>query len=62
MEDDFECEKCGELCQIDGESPRFFAWCHFCQDYAMGFDETDHAAERAAGIADGHENQEGPCP
>ena len=29
-----ECRRCGELCNVDGEYPKFFAWCETCNDYA----------------------------
>jgi hypothetical protein len=28
------CKKCGTVCQVDGEFPKFFAWCSCCDDYA----------------------------
>lgn len=28
------CKKCGDECQVDGEYPKFFAWCERCNDYA----------------------------
>lgn len=34
IDDLIECKKCGELCQIDGEFPKFSAWCETCNDYA----------------------------
>ncbi len=46
------CGKCDCICCIDGEYPRFFAWCEECQDYAEGFDACDHAAEWMAGQID----------
>jgi hypothetical protein len=34
---EFECGKCGTPCMVDGEFPKFFAWCDTCDDYAAGF-------------------------
>ncbi|MBA7470156.1 hypothetical protein ES707_05434 [subsurface metagenome] len=34
MNDTVICSKCGELCCVDGEFPKFFAWCDMCNDYA----------------------------
>lgn len=42
---EIECKKCGELCVIEGEYPKFHAWCDTCGDYAKGFDCLDHAAD-----------------
>jgi hypothetical protein len=28
------CERCGDICCVDGEFPKFFAWCYTCGDYA----------------------------
>jgi len=33
------------MCQVDGEYPKFFAWCDECNDYAEGFDAFDYAAD-----------------
>jgi transcription elongation factor Elf1 len=49
---EFECIKCGSICQIDGEFPKFFAYCDVCGDYAKGFDADDYTRDIAAGIAD----------
>jgi len=34
MNDAVECTKCGTICQVDGEFPKFDAWCDVCHDYA----------------------------
>ena len=34
MKDIITCKKCGGLCDVDGEFPKFFAWCESCNDYA----------------------------
>lgn len=34
MENTILCTKCDTICQIDGEFPKFFAWCDVCNDYA----------------------------
>lgn len=34
MNDTIICKKCDEICQIDGEFPKFSAWCEVCNDYA----------------------------
>lgn len=41
----FECTKCGELCMIDGDFPKFFCYCDVCHDYAQGFDDVEHVAD-----------------
>lgn len=45
MNDTFVCQKCGYLCTIDGEYPKFDAWCDTCKNYAEGFDCLEYAAE-----------------
>ncbi len=39
------CAKCDTDCQVDGEYPKFFAWCWECNDYAEGFDVCDYGAD-----------------
>lgn len=57
MEDLVECRRCGELCQVDGEFPKFFAWCDTCNDYA-DYDMTEYAADYLATKIDAaHERQ-----
>ena len=46
------CAKCGDICVVDGDFPKYFAWCDTCHDYAAGFDDGEFAGEVAAGIAD----------
>jgi len=48
-----ECSRCGEICEVDGDFPRCFAWCETCKDYAGGFDCNAYAQEVMASIADG---------
>lgn len=52
MSDEIECKKCGEICVIDGEFPRYFAYCDFCHDYASGFDNEEYAANYIANLID----------
>jgi len=47
-----KCTKCGEICPIDGEYPKFFAWCNTCGTYAEGFDIMDYAADYMASQID----------
>jgi len=35
------CKKCREEIPVDGEYPKFFAWCFTCDDYA-DFDLEDY--------------------
>ena len=39
------CTKWKESCIIDGEYPKFFAWCETCADYAEGFDCLEYSAD-----------------
>ena len=41
----FTCNKCNRQCIIDGEYPKFFCWCNNCDDYALGFDCLEYAAD-----------------
>lgn len=57
MDDLIECRKCGELCQVDGEFPKFVAWCDTCNDYA-DYDMSEYAADYLATKVDAaHERQ-----
>ncbi len=49
---DHKCTKCGEICEVDGEYPRWFAWCHECNDYAAGFDCLEYGADYMGAMAD----------
>ncbi len=49
-----ECKKCGSICRVDGDFPRYLAWCYECNDYPAGFDGSEYARNIAEGIADGH--------
>ncbi len=51
MNGEVTCGKCGDICEVDGEYPEFFAWCEECGDYAVE-DMTEYAADYAAGIMD----------
>lgn len=58
MDDLIECRRCGELCQVDGEFPKFFAWCDTCNDYA-DYDMSEYAADYLATKIDAaHERQQ----
>ncbi len=51
----FECEKCGNYCEIEdakGDGVNGVAWCLECEDYAQGFDGSGHFYEQAVGEAD----------
>ena len=48
---EIECSRCGEICVVDGDFPRYFAWCETCKDYAGGFDDHAYAQEVMASIA-----------
>lgn len=39
------CAKCGDICVVAGEHPKFFAWCDTCHDYAKGFNDVEYAAD-----------------
>ncbi len=52
MTHEFECQKCGEMCMVDGDPPKFLAWCCECDDYAKGFDDSDYAADYYASRID----------
>lgn len=43
--EEFTCTKCGSDCGIDGEYPKYFAWCDECGDYDKGFNCEEHAAD-----------------
>ena len=45
MKTEIECGKCETLCFIDGDYPKFFAYCDTCRDYAEGFDATEYATD-----------------
>lgn len=47
-----KCSRCGSICTVDGDMPRYFAWCEVCHDYVGGFDGDEYAREVMAGIAD----------
>ena len=52
MNTEIECSRCGEICAIDGDFPRYFAWCETCKDYAGGFDSEAYSQEVMGDIAD----------
>ena len=45
MNDEFQCERCGSDCIIEGEYPRFECWCDNCKVEALGFDVLEYAAD-----------------
>ncbi len=49
---EIECNKCGDICEVDGDYPKYFAWCDTCSDYAGGFDCDEYAADVLAGAID----------
>ena len=51
MTDCVECRRCGELCYVDGEFPKFFAWCEKCKDYA-DYDMSKYTADWLASATD----------
>lgn len=51
-ETEVECRKCGSICMVDGDFPKYFAWCEICGDYADGFDVLAYTQEVMADIAD----------
>ena len=59
MNDLVDCSRCGAVCVVDGEMPRYFAWCEVCKDYAGGFDGDAYAREVVADIADSRPESEG---
>jgi hypothetical protein len=52
MNTEIECKKCHDICIVDGEYPKFFAWCDTCHDYASGFDAFDYAVDYISVKAD----------
>ena len=52
MNDTIICKKCGEICQIDGEFPKFFAYCDNCQDYVDDKDIDEYTADYLASEID----------
>jgi hypothetical protein len=52
MKNEIECSRCHNICVIDGDFPKYFAWCEVCKDYAEGFNCVEYAAEVMADIAD----------
>ena len=49
MNDAVECKRCGGICMVDGEFPKFFAYCDNCQDYV---DVKDYTIDYHAGLID----------
>lgn len=47
-----QCKKCNNTCTIDGDYPKYFAWCDTCRDYADGFDAHEHAADVMGNLID----------
>lgn len=46
------CQKCGNICIVDGEFPKFFAYCDTCGDYAEGFSDQEYAADYMGSLID----------
>lgn len=49
---EIKCNRCGDICEVDGDYPKYFAWCDTCSDYAEGFDSDEYAADVLAGTID----------
>ena len=45
------CKTCGDECQVDGEFPKFFAFCDTCGGYA-DYDMNDYTIEYMANKAE----------
>jgi hypothetical protein len=45
MINEFQCERCGSDCIIDGDYPRFDCYCEVCKKEAEGFDVLEYAAK-----------------
>jgi len=65
MDDDLDlgggevrCAKCGDICCIDGEDYKCWAWCDTCDDYAEGFDGAEYFMEQACAAADALRDRE----
>ena len=52
MNSEIECGKCGEICIVDGEGCKVWAWCENCRDYAKDFDSEAYVTDKFAAIAD----------
>lgn len=48
---EIKCSQCGEMCVIEGECPKFYAWCDTCNDYA-DFDIQEYTADYIGGLID----------
>ena len=48
------CKKCGTPCKVDGDYPKFFAFCDTCDDYAT-YDMDMYAADWMADEVDSAE-------
>lgn len=57
--DEVKC-KCGEYVKIDGEYPKFFAYCDNCSDYVDSdrFDAYEYAGEYMANLYDSYRDRE----
>lgn len=56
MKPEIKCGKCGDDCMVDGEYPKFFAWCETCNDYA-DYDMHEYAADYMGSLIDGAEHR-----
>ena len=52
MDSEIVCRKCGEACTVEGEMPKFYAWCDTCHDSAAGFDADEYARDVITAIMD----------
>ena len=46
-----QCQRCGDWCEIEGEFPKFDAWCWNCNDYA-NYDLSEYTADWLAAEMD----------
>ena len=49
---EFECKKCGSICEVDGEYPEWLVWCYECNDYAEGFNDSEFNADYFGSLGD----------
>jgi len=49
---EFECKRCGNICEVEGEYPRFSCWCDVCDREAWGFDVLEYGSDYLADAID----------